>query len=374
MNHQQMDNYLENVKGILKQVKDEVKKLYFKQEELNRKEQDILTIIEDATEILKLLREQQQEPPTPIERKIQSLNKAKEIKHNSSVYSITELSDSRIATGDGAGYLTLFTVDYEKEQWTKIKEEKGHNGYIASLCELSGNRLVSSSGDKTLKVWNISNNTITHIKTLEGHNNYVNQVIPLTKDIIASGSYDRTIRVWNVNTYKEEVPPLKEDFLVCSLLKLKNKDEMVSGGYGESVSFWNTTTFKKEHSVECCNCWSLNGLVELANRCVAVSGGYSSTIDVIDTEKYQRIKQIECKDYIVGDGYYSSLHLLNNGSIIYSHGGCFCQISSTTYEVLFKDKMKDEFRGSAITSSSKGKYIIASNYNYGISIFRVDYI
>ena len=106
-----------------------------------------------------------------------------------------------------------------------------------------------------------------------------------------------------------------------------------------------------------------------------MSGGGSSTIDVIDTEKYQRIKQIECKDYIVGDGYYdSSLHLLNNGTIIYSRGGCFCQISSTTYEVLFKDKMKDEFLGSAITSSSKGKYIIASNYNDGISIFRVDYI
>ena len=51
--------------------------------------------------------------------------------------SITELSDLRIATGDGDGYLTLITVDYEKEQWTKIKEEKGHNGSINSLCELS---------------------------------------------------------------------------------------------------------------------------------------------------------------------------------------------------------------------------------------------
>ena len=84
--------------------------------------------------------------------------------------------------------------------------------------------------------------------------------------------------------------------------------------------------------------------------------------------------QIECKDYIVGDGYYPSLHLLNNGTIIYSHEGCFCQISSTTYEILFKDKMKDEFGGYAIASSSKGKYIIASKYNDGISIFRVDYI
>ena len=141
-------------------------------EEQKLKQQEPPTLIEEQqqqepqTNIQSKKQEQQQEPPTPIERKIQSLNKAKEIKHNSYVYSITELSDLRIATGDSAGYLTLFTVDYEKEQWTKIKEEKGHNDCITSLCELSGNRLVSSSY-KTLKVWNISNNTITHIKTLE---------------------------------------------------------------------------------------------------------------------------------------------------------------------------------------------------------------
>ena len=160
-----------------------------------------------------------------------------------------------------------------------------------------------------------------------------------------------------------------------SLLKLKNKDEMVAGGcYGNNiVSFWNTTTFKKEHTVECCECFSYNGLIELPNGCVAVSGGRSSTIDVIDTKTYQRIKQIQCEGYIVDSYGFSSLHLLSNGTFIYSHGDCFCQISSTTYEVLYKDKKEKEFRGYAMTSTSNGKYIIADNWNKGISIFKVDY-
>ena len=149
---------------------------------------------------------------------------------------------------------------------------------------------------------------------------------------------------------------------------------MVASGSGNTVSFWNTKTFIKEHSVPCCNCSSFNGLIELPNHCIDVSGGSSSTIDIVDTEKYQRIKQIECKMYINSNNYVSSLYLLNNKTFVYSHKGSFCQISSTTYEVVFKYNKEGEFGGAAIISSSNGKFIIASNWNNGISIFRVNYI
>ena len=131
MNQQTMDEYLKIAKEILKQVE----KLKRKEKELNRREQDILTIKDNTTQILKLLKGKEgtktiiktniREPSsTTIETKIQSLNKAKEIKHHSPVSLITELSDLRIATGDDDGYLTLFKVNYDNEQWTKIKEEK----------------------------------------------------------------------------------------------------------------------------------------------------------------------------------------------------------------------------------------------------------
>ena len=56
----------------------------------------------------------------------------------------------------------------------------------------------------------------------------MHQVISLTNDIfVSAGSYDYTIRIWNVSSYKEEIPPLKKDFAVFSLLKLKDKDETV---------------------------------------------------------------------------------------------------------------------------------------------------
>ena len=148
MNQQTLDKYLKNVKGILEQVQNEVKKLKSKEEELKKREEDIRTIKDNITKILQLL----QGGTTNIERKIQSLNKTTEIEHNYNVRSITELSKLRMATGDWKGYLTLFAVDAYEGEWTKKKEAKGHDGDINSLCKISGNRLVSSSGDTTLKV------------------------------------------------------------------------------------------------------------------------------------------------------------------------------------------------------------------------------
>ena len=91
--------------------------------------------------------------------------KAMTIKHKENVSSVIELTDSKIVTGDYKGCISLFSIDYVNDKWEKLKELQGHDDCINSLCELSNNRVVSSSGDNTLKVWTIDNNTITHIKT-----------------------------------------------------------------------------------------------------------------------------------------------------------------------------------------------------------------
>ena len=368
MDQQQLNKYLQLYNNILKQVISEVNKLYSKQEEIIKREQNILEIKDNTIQILELLKEQKNRA---IQRNIRSLNKVMELDHKSTVLSVLELKDLRLATGDFNGYIRLFSIDYEQQQWIKANEHKGHNDGITSLCELSGNKLISSSDDNTLKLWNLNYNTISLIKTLNG-NDWMYQVIPLTNNIIASGSKDKTIKIWELNSFRE-IRSLQEDFEVFSLLKLRNKNIMVSAGWGKSISFWNINTFTKEHSVTCCGCFSLNGLIELPNHCVAVSGGGASTIDIIDTNNYQRIKQIQCKDYIVSSLDFSSIHLLKDGTFIYSHEGRFCQISSTTYEIIVKIQKEDEFVGSVITSSSNGKFVIANNNKYGISIFKVGY-
>ena len=63
-----------------------------------------------------------------------------------------------------------------------------------------GMRIVSSSGDTTVKIWNSSSYEL--IATMNGHTSYVYFVnfSPDGKKII-SGSADNTIKVWNATTY-----------------------------------------------------------------------------------------------------------------------------------------------------------------------------
>lgn len=61
-----------------------------------------------------------------------------------------------------------------------------------------GTYLVSSSLDKTLRIWDLQGNCI---KTLAEHTRYVNCLsINLSSTIIASGSNDRTIIIWDTTS------------------------------------------------------------------------------------------------------------------------------------------------------------------------------
>lgn len=61
---------------------------------------------------------------------------------------------------------------------------------------LPGTLLVSSSLDKTLKLWDLQGNCL---KTLSEHSRYVNCIaINNDSSIIASGSNDKTVIIWDL--------------------------------------------------------------------------------------------------------------------------------------------------------------------------------
>ena len=75
----------------------------------------------------------------------------------------------------------------------------GHTKYVNSLVFSSdGASLVSGSGDKTIKLWDIQTGGV--VKTFHGHTRYVSASISADNTTIASGSLDKTIRLWDIQT------------------------------------------------------------------------------------------------------------------------------------------------------------------------------
>ena len=80
---------------------------------------------------------------------------------------------------------------------------RGHTSTVSSLAALPDGRLLSGSGDRTLKVWDERVLSVrggaaadTCAATLVGHTGWVTALAVLPDRRVVSGSWDGTVRVW----------------------------------------------------------------------------------------------------------------------------------------------------------------------------------
>ena len=65
--------------------------------------------------------------------------------------------------------------------------------FVNSLVKLNETAIVSGGMDKTLRVWDLTNDTFM---VLNGHAGSVCSVVKLNETAIVSGSSDNSLRVW----------------------------------------------------------------------------------------------------------------------------------------------------------------------------------
>lgn len=117
----------------------------------------------------------------------------------------------------------------------------GHNGLVLS-CDYSpvGDHVVSSSEDNNIKIWNVKEGT--KVTSLKGHTDKVYSVqYNSTGAFIVSGSCDRTVRVWSTST-GSCVAELKGHTLPifsCAFSKTDSGRYVASGSDDRLVKIWD---------------------------------------------------------------------------------------------------------------------------------------
>ena len=166
---------------------------------------------------------------------------------------------------------TMKVWDLETKQ--VLKTFHGHQ-FSVNCTAIYGDQLISGSMDDTIKIWDL--NTEKVLKTLSGHEGQVTS-ITIHKDQLISSSSDRTIKIWDLNT-KGLVTTLDEhqDHIDCVIVY---DGKLISGSWDKTIKIWDLKTRQLEKSLEGHLDWVTCIMVYEGKL---ISGSWDTTIRIWD--------------------------------------------------------------------------------------------
>lgn len=125
---------------------------------------------------------------------------------------------------------------------------KGHNGWVTAIAtpqQGSGDKIVSSSRDKTVIAWTLTRDDPMSVgfpqRSFTGHSHFVEDVV-LSSDAqyALSCSWDKTLRLWNLgqgDCARTFVGHTKD---VMTVAFSADNRQIVSGSRDRTIKLWNT--------------------------------------------------------------------------------------------------------------------------------------
>ncbi|MBD2612756.1 hypothetical protein H6G94_15995 [Nostoc punctiforme FACHB-252] len=159
--------------------------------------------------------------------------------HTNTVYSVSFSPDGRLlASASGDKTIKIWDVTKGKE----IRTLTGHSNNVFSVSfSPDSQKLASASGDKTIKIWDVT--TGKAIRTLTGHHDWVYSVrFSPNGRLLASTSNDKTIKIWDVTT-DEPIRTLTGHRDWVNSIRFSSDGRLLaSASADKTIKIWDVTT------------------------------------------------------------------------------------------------------------------------------------
>lgn len=150
------------------------------------------------------------------------------------------INDEFVITGSDDRSIRIWKLS------TRIQEHffLYHHDSITSLS-LSGNLLISSSYDNTVKLWDLSSLYKPPL-TRNFFSPVLNGVISQVHNSIFLGCYDGSIQVINFPDLKKKNQMIGHEHAVSKILLVKNSDLLISSSYDFTIRIWDVFTLSQK--------------------------------------------------------------------------------------------------------------------------------
>ncbi|NEO29390.1 MAG: protein kinase [Symploca sp. SIO3C6] len=180
---------------------------------------------------------------------------------------------------------------FKQENISIVKTLEGHDGYVNYLnISPDGKRLISSSADKTIKIWDLF--TDKPVRTLIRHSKHIDY-FAISSDLtkIATVGGDNTIKIWDLNTGQEINTLTSHSSFVNAVAISYDSQILVSASADKTIKIWDLATGREIKTLKG-HSGAVNHLIISHDQQLLASASADKTIKIWDLNTGKDIKTL----------------------------------------------------------------------------------
>lgn len=194
-----------------------------------------------------------------------------------------------IVLGGHFSHITVY--NYENDNATYKGKLNAHSGRVKTLCERKDKTILSAGSDLKIGVWDLTNLKLLKM-IMSGHTDIILKVVETKDEKLVTCSGDKTIRLFDKQD--QFITEMKGHSDMVLAICVLNDNTLVSGSQDKKLLFWNLDLYQNipEYTINDVTCWTDREMGYLPEKELLIVGG-KDEIKFVDVIKHQVIKTLD---------------------------------------------------------------------------------